>query len=413
MKLQSLRLKNIRCFDDTGNLDLSPRLNIFVGRNNSGKSTLLKAISGLQINSFDGNDVRPCAPDASSYSEVTLIDVEPSRVFVFNRNNINSNTQKIVFTYKGAYESGNNSNLAFLGAGNRVFPEARPNHSVILFLAARKAQTFDQNGRKERTFSEDVSLTAQTRISGTLENLYSRVDLLSNYGHRQHNVFREAVERILVLQITTKASAARKKAGFYFDDEKFIPLDSMGDGVSETLALIVELCTERDKLFVLEEPEMNLHPSGLKALLELIRKSMEENQFFISTHSNVVLRELGGSDEAKIFQILRSEKEGNLPSKVSEVERTARAHLEVLRDLGYEFLDYNLYEGWLLLEESSAETIINEILIPLFVPKLRGVIRTYSTKGCNKRDAQSYRISAIDCLHPPATSVRSSSMGSR
>jgi hypothetical protein len=40
MKIHSLRLKNIRCFEDTGDLLFSSRFNIFVGRNNSGKSTL-------------------------------------------------------------------------------------------------------------------------------------------------------------------------------------------------------------------------------------------------------------------------------------------------------------------------------------------------------------------------------------
>jgi hypothetical protein len=197
-------------------------------------------------------------------------------------------------------------------------------------------------------------------------------------------MFREVVERILGLKITTQASQSGKKAGFYFDDAKFVPMDKMGDGVSETLALIVELCTERGKIFILEEPEMNLHPSGLKALLDLVRKSVEDNQFFISTHSNVVLRELGGSDGTKIFQVFRNGKEGSLPSKVSEVEKTPRAHLVVLRDLGYEFLDYNLYESWRFLEESSAETIINEVLIPLFVPELRRLIGTFSAKRVTK-----------------------------
>jgi predicted ATPase len=299
-----------------------------------------------------------------------LSEIESHRVIHLNRNNSDS-TQTVASTYRGNYDSRNDPNVNLLGAGQRIFPDSRPDHSITLFLAARKAQTFDQNGRKERTFSEDVSSNAQRRISGTLENLYSRIDLLANYGHRQHDMFRDAIERILGLKITTQASHFGKRAGFYFDEVKFIPMDKMGDGVSETLALIVELCTERGKIFILEEPEMNLHPSGLKALLDLVRKSVEDSQFFISTHSNVVLRELGGSDGTKIFQVFRNGKEGSLPSRVSEVEKTPRAHLDVLRDLGYEFLDYNLYEGWLFLEESSAETIINEVLIPLFVPELR------------------------------------------
>ena len=52
--------------------------------------------------------------------------------------------------------------------------------------------------------------------------------------------------------------------------------------------------------------------------------------------------------------------------------------MELLRELGYEFGDFNLHEGWLFLEEASAETIIRTILIPWFVPELQVRLRTFS-----------------------------------
>lgn len=44
MRLSSIRLVGIRCFEDTGDLALSPKCTLFVGSNNSGKSTLLKCV---------------------------------------------------------------------------------------------------------------------------------------------------------------------------------------------------------------------------------------------------------------------------------------------------------------------------------------------------------------------------------
>jgi predicted ATPase len=99
-------------------------------------------------------------------------------------------------------------------------------------------------------------------VSGTFVNLYARIDLLATWGHPQHDKFRETVERIVGLKITMKASPNGKVAGFYFDSTTFVTLDRMGDGISEMVALIVELCLEEQKIFVLEEPETNLHPSG-------------------------------------------------------------------------------------------------------------------------------------------------------
>jgi hypothetical protein len=52
-----------------------------------------------------------------------------------------------------------------------------------------------------------------------------------------------------------------------------------------------------------------------------------------------------------------------------------------LRGLGYEFADMELHEGWLFLEESSAEVVIEQILIPNFALKLKGRLRTFSSSG--------------------------------
>ena len=65
------------------------------------------------------------------------------------------------------------------------------------------------------------------------------------------------------------------------------------------------------------------------------------------------------------------------------VAPTAQARLEVLRDLGYSFSDFDLWDGWLFLEEASAERIIRDYLIPWFVPKLQRV-RTLSAGGATK-----------------------------
>lgn len=51
----------------------------------------------------------------------------------------------------------------------------------------------------------------------------------------------------------------------YLDAEHFITLEDMGDGVTEFMALIVDLCLGHNKVFIIEEPEVYLHPAGIKA----------------------------------------------------------------------------------------------------------------------------------------------------
>lgn len=58
MKLSMLRLHDFRAYKDTGDLNLDA-INLFVGPNNAGNSSILKAIHSLQAgHGMNGRDVR-------------------------------------------------------------------------------------------------------------------------------------------------------------------------------------------------------------------------------------------------------------------------------------------------------------------------------------------------------------------
>ena len=367
MKIASFRLRGIRCFEDTGVVSTGPGCNIFVGQNNSGKSTLLKAIVEWQIvDEWQGQDFRPYR-DVSSV-ELSLTNIDSADIFS-GKIGQNENVTLLRTLVGDANENAGNTSRFHKSSGP-VFNNSWPNNFIVPFSAKRKAIAYDQS----------VNTTAQSNINGTFSNLYARIDRVATPGLSAHNLYREAIESNVGVLITTRSSPNGKEAGYYFDDENFVTLDRMGDGVSEIVALVVELSLAKKRVFVLEEPETNLHPRGLKALLKLIRESAVNNQFIISTHSNVVVRELSVND-TKIFRVYRNGETPSSPSGISEVENTASAHRELLRELGYEFGDFDLHEGWLFLEESSAETVIREVLIPWFAPTLKGRLRTFSAAG--------------------------------
>lgn len=367
MRIASLRLRGIRCFEDTGDIRLSPTCNIFVGQNNAGKSTLLKGAMAWQGFPFDyPADARP--NNQSVQNELVLTGV--SQEDYLRQRPGPQGTIRFVRSWGGPISSQDNIPLQTT-SDEAIFAQDWPNNFIVPFVAKRKAQGFDQN----------VSSGAQRNVSGTFNNLYSHIDRVATPGPSAHELYRNAVEEIVGVLITTRASTNGKEAGYYFDDDNFVTLDRMGDGVSEMVALIVELSLAKNKVFILEEPETNLHPRGLKALLNLVRESSSRNQFLIATHSNVVVRELAASEGTKVFRVYREDETPSSPSSVAEVERNPIAHMELLRELGYEFGDFDLHEAWLFLEEASAETVIREILIPQFAPELEGRLRTFSSAG--------------------------------
>ena len=48
MRISNLRIKNYKCFLDTGDIDAGPGFNIFVGCNDAGKSALIEALTLTQ-----------------------------------------------------------------------------------------------------------------------------------------------------------------------------------------------------------------------------------------------------------------------------------------------------------------------------------------------------------------------------
>lgn len=367
MKIQSIRLTGIRSFEDTGDVQLSRGCNLFVGQNNAGKSTLLRSALAWQGFFFEDPDVRAGAQlsaNAMTLTELSPEDILPGRP-------PEAAAMRYQVSLRGSGNESAGPPLVTIGNNALVFRPTWPGNFIVPFVARRKAVQFDQN----------VSSQSQALVTGTFSNLYSRIDLLATRGRSSHETFLTAVREIIGLEIVTNASRNGKEAGFFFDDENFVTLDRMGDGVTEMVALIVELCLAKGKLFVLEEPETNLHPRGLKALLGMVRESAAQNQFMIATHSNIVVRDLAVDPETKVFRVFRDGDRASSPSAVEEVERTPAAHRALLRDLGYEFADTDLHDGWLFLEEASAEAVINELLIPWFAPELARRLRTYSAAG--------------------------------
>ncbi|WP_225031354.1 Nif11-like leader peptide family natural product precursor [Paraburkholderia sp. XV] len=60
----------------------------------------------------------------------------------------------------------------------------------------------------------------------------------------------------------------------------------------------------------------------------------------------------GSAGNSKLFNIEADR--GELPPKarISEVAQTPEARLAILRDLGYTFSDFDLWNDWLILEDS-------------------------------------------------------------
>jgi hypothetical protein len=196
-------------------------------------------------------------------------------------------------------------------------------------------------------------------------------------------MYTNACDEILDFRVTSVSSLNGKKGAYIIRNDENIPIDSMGEGIVNILGLLVDLCRVENKLFIIEELENDIHPKALKKLLELITSASAKNQFVISTHSNIVVRHLASFPGTKLFNVEMGLKDKIPTSKVDEID-TFEKRKSVLEDLGYELFDYELWNYWLFLEESSAEKIIRDYLIPWFLPSLKGKVRTFSAGSASQ-----------------------------
>lgn len=413
MKIKTLTLQNLKSYPNA-DINLSPTINLLVGENNSGKTTIIRSLLNLQYKAFERKDIRSGETSAKILIELSEVSALDLRLFQNPKTNgaIKNDKSIEVFWHLGLTPAGTvveenlfdgagktlwkmNSKSRKHGKAKRVeksfsdfpmFPDVENKSNYIFpFLAKRKTEYYDSNISHDQYF----------KIQEGMRNLAARVHRLENPSHPRHDKFISLCDDILGFRIGVipldQQHGNGYEPGMYVTGTTMIPIRSMGEGVVNILGFIVTLLTEDGKLILIEELENDIHPTALKKLLTLIIEKSGKNQFVISTHSHIVLKYLGIVPDSKIFftEIANDFRSNPIPtSKVTVIKNDPKSRMDVLEKLGYEFNDFELYEAYLILEESSAECIIRDFLIPNFVPQLYGRLRTIAAKGVDDLDAR-------------------------
>ena len=357
MKITYLQLQDFRSFESTSPLVFST-INVLIGANNSGKSTILKAIHLLQTGGTDVySDIRKGAIYSSIELGVDGVEKSPSLPQAIG----NTCIAKLHLQAGSSL----NFNLQFENTSTSIgqIANTEPNNLIVPFFSKRKTVSYSEDVRSQFSYSVEANMSF----------LAARLSRISNPTFPKYEFYKKACEEILGFVVTSIPSDSGHRPGAYMPNQERLYIDQMGEGVANIVFLLSNLAVSENKIFLVEELENDLHPRALKALLDLIIESAKTNQFFISTHSNIVVRHLAAEPDSKLFNITVKEKSNPPKASIAEVESTVEARLGVLKDLGYAFSDFELWDGWLILEESSAERIIRDYLIPWFAPKLSRV----------------------------------------
>lgn len=185
---------------------------------------------------------------------------------------------------------------------------------------------------------------------------------------------------------------------FSKDNGQWIPAPACGLGLQDLLVLLYFALAPGYTFVCVEEPESHLHPDLQRRLLVFLRSV--DRQFVLTTHSNVFL------NNALVDRVLVTSCQDD---RIHVRDATSRASL--LDDLGYSVADNLVSDLVILVEGPSDVPVIEELLVKLKVPG-RFEVKIWPLGGdiMDQLDlgvlAQGYRLQALLDKDPGSSKVR-------
>ncbi len=394
MKDISLKFKNYKCFgDDFQGFDSISPINIIIGRNNSGKSSLLDlvkyAVAPYDLKPFAHKDKMP-----QVVFQKILLESEAKNIVdsVFSRQRTLANVvlQKLFkdlvaakMTISINFPNGKTFyNLKNTDVEMNIESEVKQSNLKIKSPFEDKIFKSLKSERDISTETEDTSYppgeseivspdgSGATRIiqhfinDSSLPTDLVRVTLLQalNEIMRPDSYFTD-----IIVQKDSLRNPARREWEIYIkeDQKGHIALSDSGSGLKTVLLVLIfiHLIPKFENkplshyIFAFEELENNLHPALQRRLFSYIKNIASEKKayFFITTHSNVVIDLFSGDPEAQLIHITHDGESAT----VNPVTTFMKKH-SVLSDLGARASDLLQSNGIVWLEGPSDRIYFNK-----------------------------------------------------
>jgi len=390
---EKIIVKNYKCFDSIGGgFEKIYPINIIVGKNNSGKSSLIDLVQ--YVVALNDSPILKGRDDKTPEVEIIhrLTNTEVSTVFSSDRadsrfpgDNLFSYGKKFIdklYTYELSYQ------------GDKTFKSIEVDFILVARdLVGALSNTIKSPFIKNKLF---CNITAERDI---VSELSSKDTLLlpngvgaTNYIHQIINNINQdsrLIESDLLRELNLIVNPDIKftrilvqfhennKWELFFEDanNKRIALSKMGSGVKTVLLVLLNLIVRpiiegRNKdmyVFAFEELENNLHPSLQRRLYNYIINYSEKfsTYFFLTTHSNIVIDAFGTYKNAQLIHVTN---DGD--KSISSTILTYDGNKQVLNDLGIKASDILQSNGVIWVEGPSDRNYLNKWL-ELLAPDLK------------------------------------------
>jgi predicted ATPase len=387
-----IRIRKFKKIDDVA-VTLAP-LNIFIGANNSGKSSFIQgiqfAISGCQTLNLKGGvwgkGVKTLSLDSSEYLYTPTNNIEylyHGKRLTGSRTKTARNWIEFVLTdgktstlkiSKGK-NGGFTTSLSGKDLGEKLSDIEKPYCVYVPGIAGVPTQE-----------KYEVAITVKKSATRGDSNNYLRNILysISKDGERW-KAFKDSVNSIYI-DIDVVARFDEHKSEFIhvfvIDGNLELPLDSVGTGLLQVIQIFAYIEYFNPRVILLDEPDSHIHPTKQKLLAKELARRADENhdlRIVFSTHSRYILDAL--EDKANVVHF----QDGNVFQNVKGSN--------ILLDIGAADADYLFAKKalkYVIVTEDKVDKIdekkdfLKKFLIANGLNEEEFVLHSY--EGCTKVD---------------------------
>ncbi|MFJ5772483.1 ATP-dependent nuclease [Psychrobacillus sp. NPDC093180] len=378
MKLLNMRLLDYKSIEDSGVIDLSNGINIFSGKNNSGKTALIESLFyALNMNAEDllpnfsnktnleleisVDDVDIHLLNRGMAAEYFISDAKKFKISIsFNRDTVRSsciNTVDVFYEdrylplYKNQSQKDNRvSYIVNNKTGGGTTFGGRP-EGINNFVNLLKDSVVFINGARHVPEKDPANVHSSLNIDGT--NLNAFLFTLHNNDEKAFDKIIDMFKVIFndVTSISTPIEGGSTYISLYFEgNPQPIPLSNCGSGFTHVLIILCVLFTKESRVILYDEPHVFLHPSAEKAIYDLIA-SKKNNQYLLTTHSPLLIN----YPFSKNIYLVQKKTGKSIYTKLDNIQ-------EILSDIGLNNSDFALADRVVFVEGETEEAVIPLIL---------------------------------------------------
>ena len=326
MKIDNIILKNFKCFS-SASVQLHPRMNVLVGVNGTGKSSMLEAIRVaigalfLGVDKYKGKIAAPgiIADNVRMENLESLYPVvieAKGSVNTFNANHEESPEYEDITWIRSLDKHGRtttkNKAKKMSEASERMQRAIREKRGTIPLVAYYTTERYKKE-RKEYGVEADGS---------RLRGYFNSLDSTTNIKFFQDLFFTETLDATqkqrpseMLAAVVSAVKVCVKCKDMYYDfkkaeiimvgeDDVRMPMHLLSDGVRSVLSLVMELAfrsyllnphkgadapRETDGVVLIDEIDLHLHPEWQLHILDDLQQAFPKMQFIVTTHAPLVV----------------------------------------------------------------------------------------------------------------------------